>query len=387
MYLKACVVILVTLCLQAVPSTSANTEDCKVDVAFCVDNSGSIGQENWPLVLDLVKSLVTKLNVGADGSHAGLVDFGDEGYPEFNLGTYTTDADVNAAVSALTFRAEGTYMARGLQGAFDMLNSAASGVRSGVPKLIVLITDGVPSDSDETKKQVQLIKAANIRILAIGIGSGVDETFLKSVATTPADYAFARDFNSLSTIAELAVSEETCKPPPPSACEPCQPPPPPPPPPPACETCKPSTGCPVDFDYFAATKLCYKVVENNVNYADAEQDCKTHHPLAHLVAFRDPRDQLAVTGALYARNQAAGTVAIGGQRQVSNACSQPFVWRASSKYPETPVSGVLWGRNQPDCTNGNENCLQLTKEENTVLHVLNDIACDTAPWHVCQVDI
>jgi hypothetical protein len=225
MFAKECAVVL-ALCITAV--LTFETKNCKVDVAFCVDSSGSIGASNWPLMLQLVNSLVKKLNIGPDNSHAGLVQFGTGVYEEFNLGTYSTEAGVTTAVSAIQFKNEGTVMAPGLKKTFELLGAGASGVRAGVPKLLVFITDGQPQsvpDKDATIAQVKLIKDAGVRVVTIGISSAVDETFLKPLASTDADYSKAADFNSLTTIADLAVNEQTCKPPAPPTTTTVAPPP------------------------------------------------------------------------------------------------------------------------------------------------------------------
>jgi len=63
--------------------------ECLADVAFVIDNSGSIGDNdppggsNWLLIINFVKSLVRLLHVSANGTHVGSVDFGEQNF--FNL--------------------------------------------------------------------------------------------------------------------------------------------------------------------------------------------------------------------------------------------------------------------------------------------------------------
>ena len=58
--------------------------DCRVaDVAFVVDNSGSIrdsqlpGQDNWQQIVNFLMTLVSMLDVGPDRTRIGLVEFGE----------------------------------------------------------------------------------------------------------------------------------------------------------------------------------------------------------------------------------------------------------------------------------------------------------------------
>lgn len=58
--------------------------DCFIDVAFVIDESGSIrdsnvdGQpDNWGLIIDFIKSVVRGVNIGPTQSRAAAVNFGN----------------------------------------------------------------------------------------------------------------------------------------------------------------------------------------------------------------------------------------------------------------------------------------------------------------------
>jgi len=56
--------------------------ECVADIAFVIDNSGSIrdndppGGNNWQLILDFVKSIVEKFTISPDVTRVAVVDFG-----------------------------------------------------------------------------------------------------------------------------------------------------------------------------------------------------------------------------------------------------------------------------------------------------------------------
>jgi len=56
--------------------------ECVADIAFVIDNSGSIrdndppGGNNWQLILDFVKSIVEKFSISPDVTRVAVVDFG-----------------------------------------------------------------------------------------------------------------------------------------------------------------------------------------------------------------------------------------------------------------------------------------------------------------------
>jgi hypothetical protein len=57
--------------------------ECKLDIAFLVDCSGSIrdtnppnGPDNWGLVIEFMVNIVKGLTIGADQTHVAAVTFG-----------------------------------------------------------------------------------------------------------------------------------------------------------------------------------------------------------------------------------------------------------------------------------------------------------------------
>jgi len=58
------------------------TVACVADIAFVIDNSGSIrdndpiGGNNWQLILDFVKSIIDAFTIGPQATRVAVVDFG-----------------------------------------------------------------------------------------------------------------------------------------------------------------------------------------------------------------------------------------------------------------------------------------------------------------------
>jgi Mg-chelatase subunit ChlD len=192
---------------------------CKADVVFCIDNSGSIrdndppGGNNWKLALDFVQALVKQVSVGPDGTHVSVVDFGERGYLLFDLNRYQTEAATLTAVAAMKYRGENTNTTGGLYWSEQVLSNPSYGARPGVAKVIILITDGVPTyDADKLQAQVTSIKNTMFRIVTVGVTNKINETLLKSIASTPKDYVYGGDFSGLDLVKNAVVNNDTCQP-------------------------------------------------------------------------------------------------------------------------------------------------------------------------------
>jgi hypothetical protein len=200
--------------------TADPTTQCVIDLVFCIDNSASVGDyqplgspnPNWEKMLKFVQDLVLQLPVSPDETHVGAIDYGTYAYPEFDLNAHTTVSAVNGAVAKIQYRGESTNTTGGLYYSRRYLTESAFGPRgSEVPKVIILITDGNPNDQVETlDAEVANIRAAGIRVVGVGVTSGVSEDTMLRMVSSPSDYVQAQDFTQLDEIKHLVINDETC---------------------------------------------------------------------------------------------------------------------------------------------------------------------------------
>jgi von Willebrand factor type A domain len=192
-----------------------------VYLEFVLDASLSMNQQNkWTAVVPALKSIFTQMQAAADtGVGAGIVVFSDSNDSTKGQGPYPSTSDVPIAyvdathANALSTRisgmpANGTPTHAALTGGYTALESftAQSPLQATGKKVLVLITDGVPSDDCSTLLTLgqyssnmcialagqELTKAAPqgpIQTFVIGVGQfssgvagGIDPGFLGNLA-------------------------------------------------------------------------------------------------------------------------------------------------------------------------------------------------------------
>ncbi|KAI1896868.1 hypothetical protein AGOR_G00099280 [Albula goreensis] len=85
--------------LPVVPEpVSQGDPSCKVDVAFLMDGSWSIGRRRFQIQKDFLSAVSQAINVGVAGPMMGIVQYGDEPVTEFGLKAYPNPKDLKAAV-------------------------------------------------------------------------------------------------------------------------------------------------------------------------------------------------------------------------------------------------------------------------------------------------
>ncbi len=170
---------------------------------------------DMPYVIEFIKSII----VGFDVSHRceniriGVVLYGND---EASVHLYLDNDLDYAAITEVIDRLSGRANAipDNLPLALSLLRNVYNpnrGDRPGVPNRAFLITDGVPEQIvEESVTNAIMLHQANIELIPIGIGHGVDPMVLKALASTP-DQIFCSD--SFRDLPEMAgkIVETTCR--------------------------------------------------------------------------------------------------------------------------------------------------------------------------------
>ncbi len=177
----------------------------KSDIVFALDASGSMAQSfnGGASKIDVLKSalldMVSNLNISTNGNHVGVTAFDDI---PWRLAELSGNLDtVNAAINFISPGGR-TYMTPVLDASNAvMTNPGTSRPGSSVNRIVVLVTDGLPTDSPVSiLAAAQNLKNQGIIIDTIGVATDSDPTaraLLASVASPTGT------FTSVSSPAEL----------------------------------------------------------------------------------------------------------------------------------------------------------------------------------------
>lgn len=157
---------------------------------FLVDSSGSIGRENWPIILQFMTNIVRDFNIGPNNVRIGVSIFGNDVQPVFQLNTYNSQTEVINAINRIQFLDQTTNTPAAIRYMREVMFRPENGDRSGVPNTAIIITDGVPRvPNDIAQARALTLQEANqarqqgITMLAVGIGPELTPQFLSQIAT------------------------------------------------------------------------------------------------------------------------------------------------------------------------------------------------------------
>lgn len=180
------------------PEYTGDDQKSGLDVVLAIDSSGSMSNNDGNgLRKDAAKLFVERLG---DTDRAAIVDF-DSNASEL-IGLTNDKAQLATAIDQIDSNGN-TNLSRAISTSIDILtDDEASDLKY---KYIILLTDGNGSYNNSYS---QTAVENDIQIFTIGLGSGVDENLLKSIAEdTGGNYYFASSAEDLLGIYETTAGE------------------------------------------------------------------------------------------------------------------------------------------------------------------------------------
>jgi molecular chaperone DnaK len=161
-----------------------------MDIALLIDCSGSMSGQKIEDAKNAAIKFSESLILGQ--SKIGVISFGmDRAKNECNL---TSDyKEIKKTVLKLV-----ACGGNPMWDAIDIADNQTFDYSYNSKNIIIILADGDPGDAIATLESVKRVKSKGVRIIAIGVGAGVDEVFLRKIVSSQEDYHFVTDSFQLS---------------------------------------------------------------------------------------------------------------------------------------------------------------------------------------------
>ena len=170
-----------------------------MDVAILVDCSGSMSGEKLANAQAAAIRFSETIILGA--SKVGVVSFGGAA-AQLECALTANHAEFSRKIANLK--------AHGGNPMWDAIDVADHSIFGGQnynsTKVIIVLADGDPGDAAATLASANRVKRNGIRIIAVGVGAGADEAFLRKIVSEPSDYHFVGEsFELKNTFINIAT--------------------------------------------------------------------------------------------------------------------------------------------------------------------------------------
>ena len=153
-------------------------------------------------MLYLIARILFRYDLGSELVKTSLVTFSSEVEVNFYLNNFTSTFDAIDAVLKIFQPKRNTYTDKGLKTIREEVFSVDNGARDGSAKVVLVFTDGVSSDRDQTLEESRKLHEAGVIVIAVGIASG-DEQEIRQMASDAKYALMVDDFKVLSTLQGL----------------------------------------------------------------------------------------------------------------------------------------------------------------------------------------
>jgi uncharacterized protein YegL len=194
--------------LEACPATG-DLVNCteQLDLVIVVDGSASITSTSWTQALSFLDQLVDTFVLAPDKVKVGVLQFSDTAAQTIALSA--DKAAVKSAVASMAQMQRNTNTGAGLALAKTMIDTQG---RQNTSKAVIIITDGQANEGQSPTAVAATLKAEQIEIFGVGVGTQIDVQQLQAICSLPlSDHYFtvAGGFKDLSKIL-AKIAQATC---------------------------------------------------------------------------------------------------------------------------------------------------------------------------------
>lgn len=181
-----------TLPMKMIDNTDLNQLNvaAAMDIALLIDCSGSMSDQKIKDAQNAAIKFSESVTLGQ--SKIGVISFGgSRAQNECNL----TSDYIEIKKSVMRLVASG---GNPMWDAIDIADNQMFDYSYNSKKIIIVLADGDPGDATATLASAKRVKSKDARIIAIGVGNGVDEAFLRKIVSSQEDYHSVTDSFQLS---------------------------------------------------------------------------------------------------------------------------------------------------------------------------------------------
>ena len=196
--------------LSRIYKTTANSSTrcvlvcvARIDLAFLIDGSGSVGATNFRHCISFVQILIRGFRISPRYTRVAAEVYSSTPRRLFPFTRYRNQNKVFRALASMKYPRGGTKTGKAL---WDVLRYLFRG-RTKQKRVLVILTDG--RSQDHVLKAASALRRANVEIFSIGVGRGYSITQLNQMATDR-NHVFTVDFKNLNSIIK-AIKRKACK--------------------------------------------------------------------------------------------------------------------------------------------------------------------------------
>ncbi|TYQ16568.1 UNVERIFIED_CONTAM: Mg-chelatase subunit ChlD [Acetivibrio alkalicellulosi] len=145
-----------------------------IDLVLLLDSSGSMSGTPWTQTKEASKIIA---NMILPQDRCAVIDFGSRA--TLRQGLTSNKELLNQVIDGMPFEGGGTRMDLGISRAIELIEEE----KTERETVFMLLSDGIPNNRNTTQAQANIAAEKGMKIYTLGLGSRIDEDFLKNIAS------------------------------------------------------------------------------------------------------------------------------------------------------------------------------------------------------------
>ncbi|KAL9970173.1 hypothetical protein ACROYT_G022503 [Oculina patagonica] len=194
---------------------SSSCEDPPLDICIVIDRTESVGASNYDTMLESVRTLISKYDVGPDKTHISIVTFAGDATVRASLDDprFQSKKGLNDLIDEMKAKdklGNPTRTDIALEVVNNEVFTAKNGDRPESPDVMIVFTDGGKhKKSKPYRKVLPPLEKKGIHRVAVGIGKKIKQDELETIAGSPDRVVNAESFEKLDEQLDN-IRETTC---------------------------------------------------------------------------------------------------------------------------------------------------------------------------------
>ncbi|KAL9970174.1 hypothetical protein ACROYT_G022504 [Oculina patagonica] len=195
---------------------ASSCEDPPLDICIVIDRTESVGASNYNTMLESVRTLISKYNVGPDKTHISIVTFAGDATVRASLddSRFHNKEGLNNLIDEMEANdklGNPTRTDIALEVVNNEVFTAKNGDRPESPNVMIVFTDGGKHENSKPYSEVlPPLKKKGVHRVAVGIGRKIEQAELEIIAGSPDRVVNAESFEKLDEQLDN-IRETTCR--------------------------------------------------------------------------------------------------------------------------------------------------------------------------------
>ena len=143
---------------------------------IALDGSSDLTSSDFDKLKELTKNIIDKYSISKHGTHMGIIEYSDEINVKIPLGTTHDASQLKRLVNNITpSRGTQRFTAQAIKNVAKQVFPASFGGRLGAQRVLIVISTGPISDTDDIDKAMDETKKAGVSVFVVTVKDSKDD--------------------------------------------------------------------------------------------------------------------------------------------------------------------------------------------------------------------